>query len=82
MLGTALQVGMLQADSFKHQQGVLVAKLAGHIKGWLDGPGAAVVGLNEIHPTIARKLEQKLAQTMGVQLATSYSNSLLWRAPL
>ena len=81
---TALNVGMIQEDAYRSSQGVKVKKLAGHVLGWLDGPGAAVVGLNEIHPTIAgelMRLLQQLAQAMGVQIATSESNSLLWRAP-
>ena len=81
---TALNVGMHQEDSFKRTQGVLVAKLARYVQEWLDGPGAAVVGLNEIHPTIAGKLMSELRQSpqrMDVQIATSGSNSLLWCAP-
>ena len=80
---TALNVGMMQADSFKSQQKALVARLARHVLGWLDGPGAAVVGLNEIHSTIAEKLKLKLVQLMMVriQIATCESNSLVWRAP-
>ena len=81
---TALNVGMMEEHSFRSQQGKLVGQLARHIKGWLGGPGAAVVGLNEIHPTIAAKLMRELqqqAQTMDIQIATSLSNSLLWRAP-
>ena len=81
---TALNVGMMEEHSFRSQQGKLVGQLARHIKGWLGGPGAAVVGLNEIHPTIAVMLMKDLqqeGQTMDIDIATWQSNSLLWRAP-
>ena len=82
---TALNVGMNQEDSCKRSQGSQVAKLAGIIMKWLEGPGAAAVALNEVHSTIAekvlRELQQKAPAAMNIQKATSYSNSLLWRAP-
>ena len=81
---TALNVGMKDEDSFKSIQGLQVARLAGIIMEWLEGPGAAAVALNEIHSTIAEKVLRELQQkapAMNIQKATSYSNSLLWRAP-
>ena len=81
---TALNVGMKEEDSFKSIQGSLRARLAGIIMKWLEGPGAAAVALNEIHSTIAEKVLRVLQQNapaMKIQKATSYSNSLLWRAP-
>ena len=81
---TALNVGMKEEDSFKSIQGSLRARLAGIIMKWLEGPGAAAVALNEIHSNLAAKLLRELQQkapAMNIQKATSYSNSLLWRAP-
>ena len=81
---TALNVGMPEQDSSKSNQGSQVAHLAGTIMEWLEGPGAAAVALNEIHSTIAEKVLRELQQkapAMNIQKATSYSNSLLWRAP-
>ena len=81
---TALNVGMKEEDSFKSIQGSQVARLAGIIMKWLEGPGAAAVALNEVHSTIAEKVLRELQQkapAMNIQKATSYSNSLLWRAP-
>ena len=80
---TALNVGMKEEDSFKSIQGSLRARLAGIIMKWLEGPGAAAVALNEIHSTIAEKVLRELQQkapAMNIQKATSYSNSLMWRA--
>ena len=42
-----------------------------------DGP--AVVGLNEIAPTIAQKVVEKLE--LEVDIVTHDSNSVLWRTP-
>ena len=84
LTATALNVGMNEEDSFKSSQGSQVAKLAGIIMKWLEGPGAAAVALNEVHSTIAEKVLRELQQkapAMNIQKATSYSNSLLWRAP-
>jgi hypothetical protein len=78
---TALNVGMIHRDSFTRQQDHLVAALAGHVEKWLE-EGPAVVGLNEIHPIIARKLVRQLGrQQLDVGIATNDSNSLLWRTP-
>ena len=78
---TAFNVGMLQAISFAQTQDEKVAELAGHVKRWLE-EGPAVVGLNEIAPSIAKKLVEKLKeQKLDVDIATSDSNSLLWRTP-
>ena len=81
---TALNVGMNAEDSFKSIQGSLRRRLAGTIMKWLEGPGAAAVALNEIHSTIAEQLLRELqmrAPAMNIQKATSFANSLLWRAP-
>ena len=81
---TALNVGMIEEDSFKSVPGKRVGQLARFIMGWLGGPGAAVVGLNEIHPTSVVKLMkeiQQAGQTMDIDIDTWQSNSLLWRAP-
>ena len=81
---TALNVGMKDEDSCKSSQGTKVAQLAEIIMEWLAGSGAAAVALNEIHSTIAEKVLRVLQQNapaMKIQKATSYSNSLLWRAP-
>ena len=43
--------------------------------------GPAVVGVNEIHSSIAEKLVAQLEQHFDVGIATSDSNSLLWRTP-
>ena len=81
---TALNVGMKDEDSFTSIQGLQVARLAGIIMEWLEGPGAAAAALNEIHSTIAEKVLRVLQQNapaMKIQKAISNSNSLLWRAP-
>ena len=80
---TALNVGMIEENCFKRYQGVLRARLAGIIMKWLEGPGAAAVALNEIHSTIAEKLLRELqmrAPAMNIEKATSFADSLLWRA--
>ena len=56
---TAFNVGMIHENSFKKKQDQHVTELASHVKTWLRG-GPAVVGLNEIHPSIADKLVEKL----------------------
>ena len=72
---TAFNVGMMQANAFGQKQEAKVAELARHVETWLeDGP--AVVGLNEIHPTIAMMLEMLLALRVDVGIATLDSNSL------
>ena len=73
---TAFNVGMIQAHAFKKEQDEKVAELAGHVKQWLK-EGPAVVGLNEIHPSIAQKLVDELQQQqLNVGIATDDSNSL------
>ena len=81
---TALNVGMNAEDSFKSSQSTKRARLATYIINWLQGPGAAAGALNKIHYSIAEKLLKELQQKapgMQIEKATSYSNSLLWRAP-
>ena len=85
---TALNVGMIQADAFsgiaprwarKGKQDEKLEVLAGHVLRWLQ-EGPAVVGLNEIAPSLVEKLVRKLEQRrLDVGIATSDSNSLLWR---
>ena len=77
---TCFNVGMIASDSFASQQQGKVVELARHVFGWVqDGP--AVVGLNEIAPTIAQHLVERLQSDHGlaVDIATHESNSLLWR---
>ena len=77
---TCWNVGMIDPFSFAKTQESKVAELAGHVNKWLqDGP--AVVGINEIHPTIANYLVQCLRAHHGlaVGIATNDSDSLLWR---
>ena len=77
---TCFNVGMIDSTSFGSQQEGKVVELAGHVNEWLqDGP--AVVGLNEIAPTIAQHLVERLQSDHGlaVDIATHESNSLLWR---
>ena len=76
---TAINVGMPQADAFGWWQGMRVAELANHVTKWLsDGP--TVVGLNEIAPDIAEKLEKELEHRgLDVVIETHESNSLLWQ---
>ena len=82
---TALNVGMMGEYSFKDDQGWMLAWLASIILRWLEGPGAAAVALNEIHPEIAatllRELRERARPNMDIQIATSLSNSLLWCVP-
>ena len=81
---TALNVGMNAEGSFKSQQSSMLARLAGIIMKWLEGPGAAAVALNEIHPKIVDKVHRELRDSylnMDIQIATSLSNSLLWCVP-
>ena len=76
---TAFNVGMIQANSFEKSQDKKVAELAGHVKNWLEEV-PAVVGLNEIHPSIAQKLVGELQRQLpDVGIATDDSNSFLWR---
>ena len=77
---TALNVGMLQANSFKKSQDEKVAKLAGRVEKWLE-EDLAVVGLNEIHPSIAEKLKRALDEKVNVRMFMHETNSLVWRIP-
>ena len=79
LMATALNVGMPQEESFRGTQLQKVSKLARIVQEWLREPVPAVVGLNELHPTIANKLMEELPMTIDV--ATHGTNSLLWRAP-
>ena len=79
---TAYNVGMIQADAFGKKQPSMVATLADYVVNWLNVEGPAVVGLNEIAPSMAKKLVEKLErQKLDVGIATSDSNSFLWRTP-
>ena len=79
---TAFNVGMIDPKAFAKTQYDKVAELATHVKSWLDSEELAVVGLNEIAPSIAEKLVEELERRkLDVGIATSESNSLLWRTP-
>ena len=81
---TAFNVGMIQQDAFtgkKYKAGKQddnLEELADHVQRWLED---GVVGLNEIHPSLVQKLVKKLEERylLDVGIATSDSNSLLWR---
>ena len=78
---TAFNVGMMneKAFNFLKKQEDYVAQLARHVNTWLRGD-PAVVGLNEIHPSLVQKLVKKLEERrLDVGHATSDSNSLFWR---
>ena len=79
-----MNVGMMDENSYKSQQGRLRTQLGRIIMKWLDVPGAAAVALNEIHPKIVDKVHRELRDSylnMDIQIATSLSNSLLWCVP-
>ena len=80
---SCLNVGMLQENAFGKRQQQKVQELAGSVQRWLiEGDGPAVVGLNEIHPSIADKVEDELHMLgLGVQKATNDSDALFWRPP-
>ena len=79
---TAFNVGMIVQDAVGNLQDTKVAELAGHVQSWLEIAEIAVVGLNEIHPSIAKKLVKELGQRqLDVGIATHDSDSLLWRIP-
>ena len=81
---TAFNVGMPQEDAFKATQAEKILELAGWVIQWMDGPGGAVVGLQEVHPTIAGKLLvllQSRAPGMQIDSAVQSTNCVLWRAP-
>ena len=79
---TAFNVGMISATAFTGSpwggQDAKVALLAGYVETWLEH-GPAVVGLNEIHATIVKKLQLKLKDVVDV--ASHDTNCLLWRTP-
>ena len=82
MLGVAcLNVGMMTAASFTRKpatQDAKIAELAENVIGWLAG-GFAVVGLNEIHDSLAAKLvdECRRRGTL-VERQTDDTNAMLW----
>ena len=79
MLGVAcLNVGMMTAASFRRTQDAKIAELAENVIGWLAG-GFAVVGLNEIHDSLAAKLvdECRRRGTL-VEWRTDDTNAMLW----
>ena len=73
LVATAFNVGMINPDSFGKMQDDKVRQLAGHVAKWLE-QGPAVVGLNEIAPSIAVKLVGKLNLHYEVRVATDGSN--------
>ena len=79
---TAFNVGMLDEKAFGSKQNSKVSDLAELVCRWLalDHGPANVVGLNEIAPSIAQKLVEKLqGKGLDVGFATHESNTLLWR---
>ena len=64
LMATALNVGMPQEESFRGAHKAKVSKLARIVQDWLRDPVPAVVGLNELHPTIANKLMEELPMTI------------------
>ena len=79
-LGATADASTLGVTAFGRMQDEKVAELARYVEQWLqleDGP--AVVGLNEVAPTIAQKVVEKLELEVGI--ATHDSNSVLWRTP-
>ena len=52
--------------------------MASHVRMWLE-EGPAVVGLNEIHPSIGKKLQSVLQQEVDMEIAIHESNCILWR---
>ena len=80
---TAYNVGMIQADAFGKKQPSMVATLADYVVNWLNVEGPAVVGLNEIAPEIAGKLEKTLKEQwqLNVGRATHETNTILWCSP-
>ena len=62
----------------------MIRRLGSIVLGWLEEPGAAAVGLNELHPNIAQQFLRDLrerAESMNVRMETNQPNSLLWCAP-
>ena len=86
-LGVAcINVGMQNEHRYGNKQDEKVDVLAGWVREWLNVLGEGedvVVGINELHPTIATKLVELLcggADAVNVGVFTHYSNTLLWRA--
>ena len=75
---TAFNVGMIAENSFYQSQDEKVEELASHVRMWLE-ERPAVVGLNEIHPNIGKKLQSVLQQEVDVDIAAHESNCILWR---
>ena len=78
---TAFNVGMIQADAHtsKNQQEEKIKTLAELVKEWLR-EGNAVVGLNEIHLSIAEKLVEQLQhRDVEVEKAFNDTDCLLWQ---
>jgi hypothetical protein len=71
-----INVGMTNEDSYGLEQDAKVQQLADWLTQWLNG-GAAVVGINELHPTIAKKLAARLG-AFHAGIATDETNSLVW----
>ena len=79
---TAFNVGMNNPTSFATSQDEKLQTLAGHVKKWLDQPGPAVVGLNELAPNLAQKLVRDKLAKLPIGTATNETNCVLWRTIL
>ena len=82
MLGVScLNVGMLNEGCFGQKQDEKVVTLAGWVCTWLNEAYHgewAVVGLNELHPSIAQKLRNLLQRDFHLGMASCDSNHLIW----
>ena len=83
---TSLNVGLPDENAFGVD--AKIKELANIVDGWLSlvcgrpPDDLAVVGLNEIAPPLANKLEAELEyRGLPVTLALHYSNCLVWRPP-
>ena len=79
---TAFNVGMNMPSSFATSQDEKLQILAGHVQKWLDQPGPAVVGLNELAAPLQQKLVLDKLGNVPIGLAANDTNCLLWRTIL
>ena len=78
----AFNVGLIQQVAFKKTQDDKVRELGWFIGRWLRDHGVAVVGLKEIHETIASKLKVELLRNHhDVNVVTQDTNALVWCTP-
>ena len=84
LAATAFNVGMPSENAFKATQALKIQQLTNWVIQWMQGPGGAVVGLQEVHPDIAGKLLASLRSRvpdMKIESAVQSTNCALWRAP-